>query len=264
MGNDMFNDEQLAHAEIVQKETEDALGWWKGRALKAEAERDALLAKAAPPADEVTPPVVHRDVKPESFDEVVNMVAQGVAHVRQCKGEDNLSCLSPFVARVEALLDAVQLDSFDDGYLVPPINCGTFADITPAVAEVMNAHSLSEMRPPTSPLPEFIAERLRAYRCALDAEADCPCVSLTCEHQKRVVTLARFVANAALDYYEHPSPAPPADAAREAVREAAERLGHVLSVWQMRSVCADLCCDAVRYEARKLLAALDNAQKVKP
>lgn len=37
MGNDMFNDEQLAHAEIVQKETEDALGWWKDRALKAEA-----------------------------------------------------------------------------------------------------------------------------------------------------------------------------------------------------------------------------------
>jgi len=37
MGNDMYNDEQLAHAEIVQKETEDALGWWKDRALKAEA-----------------------------------------------------------------------------------------------------------------------------------------------------------------------------------------------------------------------------------
>ena len=51
MGNDMFNDEQLKHAEIVQKETEDALGWWKERALKAEAERDALLSKAAPPAD---------------------------------------------------------------------------------------------------------------------------------------------------------------------------------------------------------------------
>lgn len=46
MGNDMFNDEQLAHAEIVQKETEDALGWWKGRALNAEAERDALLSRA--------------------------------------------------------------------------------------------------------------------------------------------------------------------------------------------------------------------------
>ena len=37
MGNDMFNDEQLAYAEIVQKETEEALGWWKERALKAEA-----------------------------------------------------------------------------------------------------------------------------------------------------------------------------------------------------------------------------------
>lgn len=35
--NDMYNDEQLAHAEIVQKETEDALGFWKDRALKAEA-----------------------------------------------------------------------------------------------------------------------------------------------------------------------------------------------------------------------------------
>jgi hypothetical protein len=43
----MFNDEQLAHAEIVQKETEDALGWWKGRALKAEAERDALTSRLA-------------------------------------------------------------------------------------------------------------------------------------------------------------------------------------------------------------------------
>ena len=42
MGNDMFNDEQLAHAEIVQKETEDALGWWKERALKAEAALAAL------------------------------------------------------------------------------------------------------------------------------------------------------------------------------------------------------------------------------
>ena len=37
MGNDMLNDEQLAHAEIVQKETEEALGFWKERALKAEA-----------------------------------------------------------------------------------------------------------------------------------------------------------------------------------------------------------------------------------
>lgn len=35
--NDMFNDEELAHAEIVQKETEEALGFWKERALKAEA-----------------------------------------------------------------------------------------------------------------------------------------------------------------------------------------------------------------------------------
>lgn len=35
MGNDMFNDEQLAHAEIVQKDTEDALTWWKSRALLA-------------------------------------------------------------------------------------------------------------------------------------------------------------------------------------------------------------------------------------
>ena len=42
MGNDMFNDEQLAHAEIVQKETEDALTWWKSRALAAEAERDRM------------------------------------------------------------------------------------------------------------------------------------------------------------------------------------------------------------------------------
>ena len=40
--NGMFNDEQLAHAEIVQKETEDALGWWKDRALKAEAALSAL------------------------------------------------------------------------------------------------------------------------------------------------------------------------------------------------------------------------------
>ena len=42
MGNDMFNDEQLAHAEILQKETEDALGFWKDRALKAEAALSAL------------------------------------------------------------------------------------------------------------------------------------------------------------------------------------------------------------------------------
>ncbi len=54
MGNDMFNDEQLAHAKIVQKETEEALGWWKDRALKAEAERDALLSRPAPPADAAT------------------------------------------------------------------------------------------------------------------------------------------------------------------------------------------------------------------
>jgi len=47
----MFNDEQLAYAEIVQKVTEDALGFWKDRALKAEAERDALLSRPAPPAD---------------------------------------------------------------------------------------------------------------------------------------------------------------------------------------------------------------------
>ena len=47
MGNDMFNDEQLKYAEIVQKETEDALGFWKDRALKAEAERDALLSRPA-------------------------------------------------------------------------------------------------------------------------------------------------------------------------------------------------------------------------
>ena len=37
MGNDMYNEEQLAYAEIVQKETKEALGWWKDRALKAEA-----------------------------------------------------------------------------------------------------------------------------------------------------------------------------------------------------------------------------------
>lgn len=37
MGNDMFNDEQLKYAEIVQKETEDALGFWKERAEKYEA-----------------------------------------------------------------------------------------------------------------------------------------------------------------------------------------------------------------------------------
>ena len=44
--NDMFNDEQLAHAEIVQKETEDALIWWKSRALAAEAD----LARLRPAA----------------------------------------------------------------------------------------------------------------------------------------------------------------------------------------------------------------------
>lgn len=37
MGNGMYNDEQLAHAEIVQKETEDALTWWKSRVRAAEA-----------------------------------------------------------------------------------------------------------------------------------------------------------------------------------------------------------------------------------
>lgn len=42
MGNDMFNDEQLAHAEIVQKETEDALAWWKSRALAAESRAERL------------------------------------------------------------------------------------------------------------------------------------------------------------------------------------------------------------------------------
>ena len=46
MGNDMFNDEQLAHAEIVQKETEDALAWWKSRALAAEADLARLRAAA--------------------------------------------------------------------------------------------------------------------------------------------------------------------------------------------------------------------------
>ena len=92
MGNDMFNEEQLKHAEILQKETEDALGFWKDRALKAEAkladkylieeqyetacgdrdgllrmvetlreqktaleaERDALLSRPAPPSDAAT------------------------------------------------------------------------------------------------------------------------------------------------------------------------------------------------------------------
>ena len=44
MGNDMFNDEQLAHAEIVQKETEDALAWWKSRALAAESRAARLEA----------------------------------------------------------------------------------------------------------------------------------------------------------------------------------------------------------------------------
>ena len=54
MGNDMFNDEQLAHMEIVQKETEDAVGFWKERALKAEAALAAAERDAAYNADEVT------------------------------------------------------------------------------------------------------------------------------------------------------------------------------------------------------------------
>ena len=44
--NDMFNDEQLAHAEIVQKENEDAIAWWKSRALAAEADLVRLRAAA--------------------------------------------------------------------------------------------------------------------------------------------------------------------------------------------------------------------------
>jgi len=50
MGNDIFNDEQLKYAEIVQKETEDALGWWKERALKAEAALSALSRARETPA----------------------------------------------------------------------------------------------------------------------------------------------------------------------------------------------------------------------
>ena len=46
--------------------------------------------------------------------------------------------------------------AYDDGYQTPPINCGTFADVTPAVAAAINAHSLAEMAP--APPPPTVAE----------------------------------------------------------------------------------------------------------
>ena len=140
MGNDMYNDEQLAHAEIVQKETEEALGWWKDRALKAE----ARLAAAY---------------------QVIDL--------------DNAVCLCGCpLSEHEAVDEGAEQCEHEDHECIR---------VAPAVLEIVTRRC-AHPAPPADAATE-------ALRKALDAEEDCLCEALYCEHASAVLDTARVLVS---------------------------------------------------------------------